>query len=449
MTSGSSPTCCSCAAPTDVRRLLDALTAAWQRSDALFALLPPGAWTERPIALRQPFVFYLGHLPAFGCNQLLRGVLGEPGVRADFELLFERGIDPLDAADVPAEPPWPPLAEIVAYRDEVRRRLLDAAPRVSARARQDELAAGGAIYHVVLEHELMHHETLLYMLAERRWDALPAGVEPPVTGAGVPGLPVTVPGGQTEIGGHRDRQPFGWDNEFPAQRVEVDDFRIDSHPVTNARLLRFVRAGGYREEAHWTPADRAWRDAAQLELPHRWRAEGDEYFVRTPFGELPFAAVEGWPAQLSQAEAAAFASWAGGRLPTEAELQHAAYGTPDGSPREQPWGSGRPTARRCNAGFVHWSPVPVGSTPAGESAFGVHELVGNGWEHTSTVFAPLPGFEAWVRTYPGYSADFFDGEHNVVFGASWATDLRFLRRSFRNWYQRHYPYVFSKFRVVY
>ena len=72
--------------------------------------------------------------------------------------------------------------------------------------------------------------------------------------------------------------------------------------------------------------------------------------------------------------------------------------------------------------------------------------MGNGWEWTDTVFAPRPGFQPWARTYPGYSADFFDGAHRVVFGASWATDRIFLRRSFRNWYQEHYPYVFSSFR---
>ena len=85
---------------------------------------------------------------------------------------------------------------------------------------------------------------------------------------------------------------------------------------------------------------------------------------------------------------------------------------------------------------------------AGISAWGVMELVGNGWEWTSTPFAPLQGFQAWARTYPGYSTDFFDDAHDVVFGASWATDLKLLRPSFRNWYRRNYPYPFTSFRVV-
>jgi formylglycine-generating enzyme required for sulfatase activity len=61
---------------------------------------------------------------------------------------------------------------------------------------------------------------------------------------------------------------------------------------------------------------------------------------------------------------------------------------------------------------------------------------------------PLPGFTPYIASYPDYSADFFDGKHFVLKGASWATDSELLRPSFRNWYQAHYPYVFAKFRCV-
>ena len=86
--------------------------------------------------------------------------------------------------------------------------------------------------------------------------------------------------------------------------------------------------------------------------------------------------------------------------------------------------------------------------PAGDSAFGVSDLLGNGWEWTDTPFLPRPGFSAWARTYPGYSADFFDGAHRVLCGGAWPTDPRLLRRSFRNWFRPQYPWVFSTFRRV-
>ena len=90
----------------------------------------------------------------------------------------------------------------------------------------------------------------------------------------------------------------------------------------------------------------------------------------------------------------------------------------------------------------------MGSEPETDSAWGVADLFGSAWEWTSTPFAGYPGFRPTIRTYPGYSADFFDGEHFVMRGASWATPTPLLRRSFRNWFQGRYPYVFATFRTV-
>jgi formylglycine-generating enzyme required for sulfatase activity len=150
---------------------------------------------------------------------------------------------------------------------------------------------------------------------------------------------------------------------------------------------------------------------------------------------------------VSWAEASAYTRWRGGRLPTEAEWHRAARGTPAGSDGSWPWGEEPPAPVHGSFHFQHASPVPVGSHPAGASAWGVRELVGNGWEWTSSPFAPFIGFEPQPR-YPGYSADFFDGRHFVLRGGSWATDAALLRPSFRNWFQPHYPYVFSKFRCA-
>ena len=93
---------------------------------------------------------------------------------------------------------------------------------------------------------------------------------------------------------------------------------------------------------------------------------------------------------------------------------------------------GETRARRAEHGvfdFSSWDPEPAGSHPKGRSAWGVDDLVGNGWEWTSTVFAPFPGFRA-MASYPEYSADFFDGEHMVMKGASPATAAELLRPSF-------------------
>jgi formylglycine-generating enzyme required for sulfatase activity len=154
-----------------------------------------------------------------------------------------------------------------------------------------------------------------------------------------------------------------------------------------------------------------------------------------------------WPVYVSQAEAAAYARWKGARLLTEAEYHRAAFGEPSGHERQFPWGDAPPDASRGLFDFASWSPVAAGRHPAGQSAWGVHDLMGNGWEWTSTEFAPFDGFRP-MASYPEYSADFFDGQHTVMKGASPATDASLLRRSFRNWFRPNYPYVYATFRCV-
>jgi formylglycine-generating enzyme required for sulfatase activity len=163
------------------------------------------------------------------------------------------------------------------------------------------------------------------------------------------------------------------------------------------------------------------------------------------FAERPLPL--GGPVYVSHAEACAYARWKGGRLPTEAEYHRAAFGTPGGEERAYPWGDEPPDRTRGLFDFGSFDPHPVGTYPAGASAWGIDDLMGNGWEWTSTVFAGFSGFTP-SPAYPGYSADFFDGRHYVMKGASHATAMPLLRRSWRNWFQPHYPYPYVGFRLV-
>ena len=91
--------------------------------------------------------------------------------------------------------------------------------------------------------------------------------------------------------------------------------------------------------------------------------------------------------------------------------------------------------------------APVGSLDDGSATGGVADLCGNGWEWTATEFASFEGFSP-MSAYPEFSSDFFDGKHFVMKGGSPFTSRRVLRRSFRNWYQRNYPYAQAKFRMA-
>ena len=150
---------------------------------------------------------------------------------------------------------------------------------------------------------------------------------------------------------------------------------------------------------------------------------------------------------MTHEQAEAYARWTGMRLPTEAEYHRAAFGTPQRRGAAVPVGRRTAGAAHGNFDFERFDPEPVDAHPAGASAWGVADLIGNGWEWTSTPFAPFPGFEP-MASYPQYSADFFDGKHYVMKGASPVTPRELIRRSFRNWFYDDYPYMYAKFRCV-
>ena len=253
----------------------------------------------------------------------------------------------------------------------------------------------------------------------------------------------TFDGGLVELGA--DGAGFAFDNERPRHRRFVQPFELARAPVTCGEYLEFVEAGGYEDERWWQADDRAWLEQDRIRHPLFWERQGSQWQWRGMFELVPLPLA--WPVYVSQAEATAYARWRGARLATEAEFQRAAFGAPDGIERQHPWGDTPPDSRHGVFDFTSWDPEPVGSHPAGRSAWGVDDLVGNGWEWTSTPFAPFAGFRP-MASYPEYSADFFDGEHFVIKGASPATARELIRPSFRNWFRGRYPYVYATFRCV-
>lgn len=429
------------------RRLLNA----WEMSDRIFEAVPRARWHHQPIVLRHPILFYVGHLPAFAWNQVGNGLLGLGRLDDVFDELFERGIDPVGVDEHPETLRWPEIPEVQAYRDTARQRLLDLVETVFDLQDTSPLAERGRIFNVVLEHEYMHQETLQYMLQQMepkqlcRVDHAPH----PATGPRVANDPLDVGGGTATLGADFHSLDFGWDNEFPKVHVEVEPFVIDRYPVQIGDWWEFWDADGYQRRELWTGEDWSWRQRIGLEHPASWERHGREWRCRTVFERLDLEEVTGWPAMVSCAEARAYCRWKGVRLPTEAELHFTMFGTPGGTYRVFPWGDAEPLAGvHGNFDFGSWSPSPVDAHPAGASAWGVEDTVGNAWEWTSSPFVPFSGFEPYIKSYPGYSVDFFDNRHFVMLGASWATPAALIRRSFRNWFQDQYPFVFAGFRTV-
>jgi len=444
------PTSTSDAPVTD--KLTRRLAAARQQTDALFAMVDPDSLYERPIPERHRIVFYIGHLEAFDWNLLHERVLGVKSFHPEFDRLFAFGIDPVDGG-LPSDQPsqWPSIGAVRDYVNKTRsvldEKLRDAPD--SDYAARDEFSLG-TLLQVAIEHRLMHAETLAYMLHQLPFDRKIQQSE----AANVITLPVEhrgveIPGGAVTLGLPRGGSSFGWDNEYEAHTVNSPAFAIDRYKVTNRQYLEFVAAGGYETRAFWSPDDWNWKSRQGISHPAFWKRDGGQWLYRTMFNDIPIPL--DWPVYVSHAEAQAYAKWAEKSLPTEAEWQRAAYGTPRGDERSYPylypWGSEAPSSDFGNFDFSRWNPVPVNAFPRGQSAFGVQGMVGNGWEWTSSVFAPFPGFEPFPF-YRGYSADFFDGKHFVMKGGSARTATCMLRPTFRNWFQAHYQFIYAGFRCV-
>lgn len=399
-------------------KLLEEVQQARAESDRLFEILSDDGIYSRPIAERHRVIFYIGHLDGFDAIQICREGLGMVSPDPEFDRLFQAGIDP-DATHLPTDTPadWPRLEQVRGYVERCRQRVDESLER-----------APEEIVLMALEHRQMHLETLAYMFHNFSYDLkrMPSGAH--IGWSSRPSVKNVwrdIPAGDAILGRPRD-DSFGWDNEYDEVRRSVAAFRMQQYNVTNGEYLRFIQEQGGS-------------------LPHFWTKRNDEIFYRGMFEEVPLPL--DWPVYVTQLEADAYAKWLGKTLPTEEQFHRAAYGSPSGIDRCYPWGNAEPTHKRGNFDFKRWDPEPVTATPEGDSAWGVSQLVGNGWEWTSTLFAPFPGFEA-RPSYPGYSANFFDGEHNVMKGGSSRTAARLLRRSFRNWFRRDYAYTYATFRCV-
>jgi formylglycine-generating enzyme required for sulfatase activity len=384
-------------------------------TDNLFAQILPEALYERPIPERHRLIFYIGHLEAFDWNMLGKSFLGMSPIHEKMDSLFAFGIDPT-ANNLPNDKKsdWPELFEVRRYAAEVRQSVDRIIPKVPDRA-----------LRMALEHRLMHAETLAYLIHNlpysgrlTRMRRIRSEDSPLHHGY------IKIPAGTATLGLGR-KNGFGWDNEFDLHTEAVEGFAISKFKVTNDQYLQFVKDGG--------PA------------PHYWIDHHGEWRYRGFNGEslLP----GNCPVYVSYTQADAFAQWSGKALPTEAQFHRAAFGSSAGFERQYPWGSDAPGIHHGNFDFSNPDVVSVSANPAGNSAFGVAQLIGNGWEWTSSKFAPFEGFKA-DPLYAGYSADFFDGEHRVVKGASCVTDHLVIRRSFRNWFRDSYSYAYTTFRLV-
>ncbi|MCW2678736.1 MAG: hypothetical protein JWM62_137 [Frankiales bacterium] len=416
------------------------LEASRARSLALLEPLDEHDLVRQVSPLMSPLVWDLAHIGNYEELWLLREVAGVEPLRPEIDRLYDAFEHP--RAERPSLPILGP-ADTRAYLSGVRSHVLDVLDRV---AFDRPLTRDGFVFGMVVQHEHMHDETILATLQLRGGPrTLPPDAPLPAGRVIPPHDDVLVPGGESVQGTTTD--PWALDNERPAHRIHLPSFRIDRVPVTNEMYAGFVSAAGYDDRRFWS--ERGWEhlQSSGRRAPMTWQGDGAGWWTGTRFGEtLPLerdVPVE----HVCFYEAEAYARWAGRRLPTEAEWEKACGWDPLAERlRRYPWGDADPTPSHANLGQRASRPAPVGAYPAGASAYGVEQLVGDVWEWTSSGFDPYPGTRAFP--YREYSEVFYGGDFRVLRGGSWATHPTAVRTTFRNWDLPVRRQIFSGFRTA-
>lgn len=429
---------------------------------ALFDLVREEDLHRSPGGGFRPVIWHLAHVGVFESYWLAQKIGGENAPDERYERIF----DPIKTPREQSKE-LPSRDEMESYLARVRESALRCLERVEFDER-DPLLREAYVFDLVLEHEHQHQETLAYLLhlldpekktrpreltgsahAARaiRPDASLKTDRDSAADAPTNGAMATVPAGSFVMGSPWDA--FAYDNELPSHEVLVPEFRLDLLPTTNEEYSLFIAEGGYRRREWWTDEGWAWRERENWECPLYWTREGESWRARRMFDEglidkhHPVVGVSWY-------EAEAYARFAGKRLPTEAEWEKAAsWDAARARKRRFAWGDDEPSAdspARANFGNHFWGTTPVGAFPAGASPYGCLDMTGNVWEWTADEFRGFDGFKAFP--YPEYSEEWFDGDHRVLKGGSWATRSSVLRTSFRNFFRRHFRIAFAGIRCA-
>ncbi|PZQ65630.1 MAG: L-histidine N(alpha)-methyltransferase [Phenylobacterium zucineum] len=392
-------------------------------SEALIRSLTPEDMGAQSMADASPTKWHLAHTTWFFETFLLTPRL--PGYRV-FDPRFGYLFNSYYEAVGPRQPrpargliTRPSIADVLAYRAHVDT-AMDQLLADGAGALGDLLALG-------LAHEEQHQELILmdvlHLFAQ---SPLSPAFAPPRAAASVSARPmgyVDFPGGLVEIG--HDGAGFAFDNEGPRHRVWLEPFRLADRLVTNAEWLEFMADGGYERAEFWLSDGWAKVQADGWRAPFYWRESADGWRVMGLTGLRPLD--PGQPvSHVSYYEADAYAAWAGARLPTEAEWEHASAGVPVEGPF---LGSGRLSAQ---------------SAPAGE---GLRQMFGDLWQWTRSSYLPYPGFQPAAGAVGEYNGKFMSGQF-VLRGGCCVTPTGHARRSYRNFFYPKQRWMFSGVRLA-
>jgi gamma-glutamyl hercynylcysteine S-oxide synthase len=388
---------------------------------------------SEPMLGFRPLLWHLAHIGVYQNYWILQRCAGQPSINPAYDVHFDPIKTPREEAKV-----LPSRAQIEAYLDRTLRLVEEfLAGADLQRPSGDAGLLPSYALDLVLEHEMQHQETIAFVLQSLSYESKKDGPAPRDGKRAAPPSEIHIPALRAEVGAMD--HGFAYDNERPRHLVELAPFFIDRDLTTNVEYAEFIAAGGYAKRAWWSADGWEWRESTGVDAPLYW--SGGPAWKERGFFSQTASRVDAPVSGISCYEAEAYAAFRGKRLPSEEEWEVAAAWDPVArAMRRFPWGDDPVNGFRDGDARALCATTPVGGIKQHESPLGLHDVIGNVWQWTSSQFRGYPGFEAFP--YPEYSQVWFDGDHRVSRGGSWFTSPALARTSFRNFYRRQFRPAF-------
>lgn len=404
------------------------------------------AYYKKPIALRHPLIFYLGHTATFFVNKLILAGLITERINPRLESIFAVGVDEMSWDDLDSTHyDWPTVNEVRAYRKTMRA-IVD--HLISTLPMSLPVTWESPWWPIVMgvEHERIHLETSSVLIRQHALQFVqphPDWQPCRKSGSAPQNSLINVAAGMVALNKTKtNQQHYGWDNEYGSHSADIPAFQASKYLVSNQEFLAFIEAGGYRTDSYWLEEGRSWRQFTQAEYPTFWVKKGGDWLLRLMTEEVPMP--WDWPVEVNYHEAKAFCNWKAAttkqpvRLPAEDEW-YRLYDAAQLS--EVP-----PDAKAC--GNLHLD-YYASSCPVTEFAHGeFFDITGNVWQWTETPTYPFEGFDVHPL-YDDFTTPTFDNQHNLIKGGSWIAcgneSLHSSRYAFRRHFFQHagFRYVVS------
>ncbi|SFP92651.1 5-histidylcysteine sulfoxide synthase/putative 4-mercaptohistidine N1-methyltranferase [Nitrosomonas cryotolerans] len=409
------------------------------RYERLFdTLRNENAYYKKPITLRHPLIFYLGHTATFFINKLILAGLIAERINPKMESMFAVGVDEMSWDDLDiSHYEWPAVEAVYAYRNNMRN-VVDKLIRDLPLTLPITWESPWWAILMGIEHERIHLETSSVLIRQHAIEYVqPSTAWEPCrkSGTAPQNKLITVAAGHVQVGKNKTEQEYyGWDNEYGCHSAEISTFQASQYLVSNQEFLAFVEANGYTTENYWEEEGRSWQKYAGARHPTFWIKQNSEWRLRLMTEEIlmPWD----WPVEVNYHEAKAFCNWkttTSGqpvRLPTEDEW-YRLYDTANLTEVLQ----NEPAVGNLHLDY-YASSCPVNEFPQGE----FYDIVGNVWQWTETPTYPFEGFDVYPY-YDDFTTPTFDNQHNLIKGGSWIAcgneSLKSARYAFRRHFFQH------------